>query len=243
MRFTTKLLGIFCSILIISSIILSAQEGKIRIIKKDAVLRLKPNEKSLIIKHLPLGSEFNIVEVIGKWIKINLPPDKDGIVIAGYIHRSFIEFLKGQTIKKPNKNIVIKPDKKFELPVKKVDDGYSQWKKDLARAKGRKSTGSILSILGGVIFVPCFVLTFAHQETIYEYGYWGLVQYEKKKARWPYIVGDALGLTSLIVGLTIYLPARGSVKKLEEEGREKGYFKVGFLPEYKGVGIKFIFSF
>lgn len=43
-----------------------AKEAKIRVIKEDAVVRLKPNKESLIIKKLPLGSELYVVETIGE---------------------------------------------------------------------------------------------------------------------------------------------------------------------------------
>lgn len=61
-------------------------------IKQGAVLKLKPNEESLTVKNLPLGSVFDVEETLGEWIKIKLPPDKDGIVIIGYIHSSFVTF-------------------------------------------------------------------------------------------------------------------------------------------------------
>jgi len=134
MRFKTGVSAIFCSILIFSSTILYAQEGKIRIIKKNAVLRLKPNEESLIIKHLPLGSEFNIVEIMGKWIKINLPPDKDGIVITGYIHKSFVEF--EEKLDKANKH---------ESPgnIRQVKETQLTYKQEVGRVKNKHAWAGI----------------------------------------------------------------------------------------------------
>lgn len=75
-----------------TTISMYSQEAKIRIIKEEAVLRLKPNSESLIIKELPLGSEFNVIETIRDWIKVKLPPDEDRIVVTGYIHSSFVTF-------------------------------------------------------------------------------------------------------------------------------------------------------
>ena len=215
---------------------------KIKVIKEGAVLRLKPNEEALIIKKLPIGGLLEALESIGEWIKIILLPDKDGIAITGYIHNSFIEFETKPVIIKPEK-IITTPEKKIELAVEETDKGYISWKNDLARAKGKSSTGLILTIAGGLVFVPCMVLTFVHRETKYEYGYWGLVQFKKKKVQTSYLIGDAIGLVALISGIAIHLPAHGEVKRLENEGRRSGYIKAGLLPKYKAIGIQIGISF
>lgn len=67
------------------------QEKEIRVIKENAELRLLPDNESLIIKNLPLGSIFTIEEISDEWIKIKLPPNQDGIIVTGYIHQRFIE--------------------------------------------------------------------------------------------------------------------------------------------------------
>jgi hypothetical protein len=72
---------------------------RVRIIDEEAVLRLAANDKSKIIRSLPLGAIFNIKELSDEWIKIKLPPDKDGIIITGYVRSSFVE-LESQTIRK-----------------------------------------------------------------------------------------------------------------------------------------------
>lgn len=86
---TIFFIGTLSIIIIALTTNLYAQEIKIRVIKQGAVLKLKPNEESLTIKKLPVGALLNSLESIGEWIKIKLPPDKDGIVITGYIHNSF----------------------------------------------------------------------------------------------------------------------------------------------------------
>jgi len=70
-----------------------SKELKIRVIVKDAALRLKPKSDSLVIKQLPLGAKLDFVEEMGEWIKIKLPPDKDSIVVVGYIHQSMVKKL------------------------------------------------------------------------------------------------------------------------------------------------------
>lgn len=83
---------LFSMILILSMVSMYSEENKVRVIKENAVLKLKPSDESLTIKRLPLGSELAVVETIGEWIKIKLPPDEDGIVVTGYIHSSFVTF-------------------------------------------------------------------------------------------------------------------------------------------------------
>lgn len=62
---------------------LYSQEAKIRVIKNNAVLRLSPNSESLVLKELPAGSLLNAEETVGEWVKVKLPPNKDGIVVTG----------------------------------------------------------------------------------------------------------------------------------------------------------------
>jgi hypothetical protein len=64
---------------------------QVRVIKANAVLRLKPKKDSVILKKLPLGALLNVGEEIGDWWKISLPPDEDDFVITGYLLQSFTE--------------------------------------------------------------------------------------------------------------------------------------------------------
>jgi hypothetical protein len=65
--------------------------SQVRVIKKGAVLRLKPKEDAVVIGNLPLGALLDVEEQLDDWLRISLPPDKDGFVVTGYLHRSFIE--------------------------------------------------------------------------------------------------------------------------------------------------------
>ncbi len=71
--------------------IIHTQDNMLRIIKQNAVLYLKPNAESPVIKKLPLGSVFEIAEISEGWIKINLPSNEDGFVVSGYVLRSAVE--------------------------------------------------------------------------------------------------------------------------------------------------------
>lgn len=65
--------------------------NQVRVVKKGAVLRLESNEESSIIRNLPLGALLDVEETINDWVKIKLPPNKDGITIVGYVHISFVK--------------------------------------------------------------------------------------------------------------------------------------------------------
>ncbi len=69
----------------------SAEYDQVRVIKQNAVLRIKPKNGTVIIKKLPLGALLEVEEEIGDWLKITLPPDEDGFVLTGYLHRSLSE--------------------------------------------------------------------------------------------------------------------------------------------------------
>lgn len=71
------------------------QQTKVRIINENVVLRLKPNRESIEIKSLQLGAVFELAGAAGEWIKLKLPPDKEGLIITGYIHKDEAENLSG----------------------------------------------------------------------------------------------------------------------------------------------------
>jgi hypothetical protein len=64
---------------------------QVRVIKNDAVLRLKPKGDAVVLRKLPLGALLDVDEQIDDWFQISLPPDKDGFVVTGYLHKSFTE--------------------------------------------------------------------------------------------------------------------------------------------------------
>jgi len=217
------------------------ENSDVVIVKEGAVLKLKPNENSLEIKKIPLGATLHTEDSISEWFKINLPPDKDGIVITGYIHESFIELEEN---KKINLEKTLKTSReKISAKSNFTDQNYSRWKERLSKAKSKSSTGLVLTVCGALVFAPCMILTFTNMQSEYEYKYWGLVQVENKKASTGYIIGDAIGLTALIAGLAIHLPARKEIKKLEKEGREIGYITIGLLPQYGSIGFQINLSF
>jgi hypothetical protein len=64
---------------------------QVRVIKNDAVLRLKPKSDAVVLAKLPMGALLEVKEEIDGWFQISLPPDKDGFIVTGYLHKSFTE--------------------------------------------------------------------------------------------------------------------------------------------------------
>ena len=69
----------------------SSEYDQVRVIKQNAVLRIKPKDGAVIITKLPLGALLEVDEELDDWLKISLPPDEDGFVLTGYLHRAFTE--------------------------------------------------------------------------------------------------------------------------------------------------------
>jgi len=70
---------------------LMLEDTSVRVIKKNAVIRIKPSIDGTIIKRLPLGALLEVKEDLEEWLKIMLPPDKNGLVVIGYIQKSSTE--------------------------------------------------------------------------------------------------------------------------------------------------------
>ena len=69
----------------------SEELDQVRVIKPNAVLRIKPKNGAVIIKKLPLGALLDVEEEIGDWLMITLPPDEDDFILSGYLRQSFTE--------------------------------------------------------------------------------------------------------------------------------------------------------
>ena len=119
MKILLRMICLSLVLFIISTVELYSQGAKVRIISEQAVLRLAPSNDSIEFKKLPLGSEFGVEETVGDWIKIMMPPDADGLVIAGYVHKSFVEFeIKQDKTEQQIKPLPEEPIRK-EVPINK----------------------------------------------------------------------------------------------------------------------------
>ena len=88
----------FAGLLLIAPLLLtSAGEAatvKIRVKASLANIRSGPAMVSAVIGQAPRGTVFESEAKEGEWFKVNLPPDKQGAVKAGYIHQSVVEIIE-----------------------------------------------------------------------------------------------------------------------------------------------------
>jgi hypothetical protein len=217
---------------------LFCQTNKVRVIKKDAELKLKPNNESLTIMNLPIGGEFDIEETIGEWVRVKLPPDKDGIILTGYINSSFLEF---RLASKPLPNI---PRVDRESLGSGQGDDYLRWQEKMNSAKSRKSLWSAVAISGAVILAVCGAITIAdvakEEEPVDE----ALRKlHGDPKVPTLVIIGDVFGVVAIIAGVVGQNAAYEYEMQLKGEGESKGYLRAGLLPKYRAMGIQFGISF
>ena len=217
---------------------LFCQTNKVTVTKKDAVLKLKPSNESLTIMELPLGSEFDIVETSGEWIKVRLPPDKDGIVLTGYINSSFLEF---RLVSKPLPNI---PRADRESLTSGQTNDYLRWQEKMNSVRSRKSLWSAVAASGGLIFAVSGVITIvdvAKEEEPIDEALRKL--HGDPKVPTLVIIGDVFGVVAIIAGLAGQHAASDYEIQLKSEGESKGYLRAGLLPKYRAMGIQFGISF
>jgi len=81
--------------------LIQAEELQIQVIVEKANVRLKPDFKSLVISTVSQGTVLKALQKTGKWYHINLPPDKRGFAVSGYIHSSCIEEIVVRPVDKP----------------------------------------------------------------------------------------------------------------------------------------------
>ena len=65
-----------------------------RVIQSGAILKAQPKEDSTTIMEIPVGAVINIEDIIGDWIKVKLPPDKNGFVIVGFLNEKYVTYEK-----------------------------------------------------------------------------------------------------------------------------------------------------
>lgn len=129
-------LGIFAFMI---SVFTFGTELKLRVIAKKANVRLSPTTKSEILSNVPLGATLNSNSKEGNWFKVELPPDKNGFVVSGYIHESTVK-----VVKKPNK--LMKSENKRSLSSTEKKQFDYQKKENFAPEKGNFIVSGTASI-------------------------------------------------------------------------------------------------
>ena len=75
-----------------------SEAEKVRVIASPATnpanIRTNPSVQSTIILTAPLGAVLDVVKKEGVWFLVQLPPNKDGFSVRGYIHQSTVEVIE-----------------------------------------------------------------------------------------------------------------------------------------------------
>jgi opacity protein-like surface antigen len=90
----------------------------LRVIAARAGIRAESDSESRIIQEVSSYTKLLAIGKTGEWYRVNLPPDKEGIILLGYIHENLVEEVV-EEIKEIPKIKEIKP-KVNSTPRKKI---------------------------------------------------------------------------------------------------------------------------
>lgn len=121
-RMTFVFIALFLLSLLLTVVIGEAAELKLRVKVPNANIRLKPATESMIILQAPVGAILKSVGTVGEWYKIDLPPDKDGVVVTGYIHQTMVEVME----EAPQAPEVVQPPQVREQPIQRTPPPVTQ---------------------------------------------------------------------------------------------------------------------
>lgn len=102
------LISFIIAFLLVFPTITHAQKQKIKVIVRDASIRMQPNIDSEIILTPLVGSTFEVEKKIGEWYEIKFSSET-GVLITGYIHELFVEVER--EIVRPRQKIIPEPVK------------------------------------------------------------------------------------------------------------------------------------
>lgn len=76
-------------------------QNRVQVIVERANVRLSPDLNSQVIEQVPLGAVLEYSQMEGEWYLVSLPPNAQGFVITGYIHRSVVNAVEGTPAPRP----------------------------------------------------------------------------------------------------------------------------------------------
>lgn len=97
---------IIAFILLLPAISHAQQKQRIKVIVRNASIRLQPNVDSEVILSPPIGSTFEVEKKIGEWYEIKFSSEL-GVLITGYIHSMFVDVIVAEL--EPEPEIVQEP--------------------------------------------------------------------------------------------------------------------------------------
>jgi hypothetical protein len=95
-------------ILILPTISQAQQKQRIKVVLRNASVRMQPNIDSEVILSPPVGSTFEVERKIGEWYEIKFSSEI-GVLITGYISNQFVEVMEAEPVPVPKKEPVRKP--------------------------------------------------------------------------------------------------------------------------------------
>lgn len=95
-------------ILILPTISQAEQKQRIKVVLRNASVRMQPNIDSEVILSPPIGSTFEVERKIGEWYEIKFSSEI-GVLITGYINSQFVEVMEAEPVPVQKKEPVRKP--------------------------------------------------------------------------------------------------------------------------------------
>jgi len=102
-------------ILVLPTINQAQQKQRIKVVVRNASVRLQPNIDSEVILSPPVGSTFEVENKIGEWYEIKFSSEI-GVLITGYINSQFVDVIEEAPVPVPKKEPVRKPAKPAVKP-------------------------------------------------------------------------------------------------------------------------------
>ena len=106
---------IIAFILLLPAISHAQQKQRIKVIVRNASIRLQPNVDSEVILSPPIGSTFEVEKRIGEWYEVKFTSEL-GVLITGYIHSMFVDVIAAEP--EPEPEIVQEPIRQQPPPKK-----------------------------------------------------------------------------------------------------------------------------
>jgi len=124
-RLYVRLLALSALVFLLSqSFELYGADLKIKVIVRSANIRLKPSLDSPVIGKGLSGQVFTVIKKIGEWYSINLPPDKEGIVLSGFVHQSVVQEMVEDTGRRAQQTEP-KPEPEKKAVIQEKEETYS----------------------------------------------------------------------------------------------------------------------
>lgn len=91
------LIGFILVFLLVCPFSVQAQTQKIRVVVKNASIRLSPSMDSEVLRKPNIGAVFDVVKKVDEWYEVKFTSTV-GVEITGYIHEMFVELMQTEVV-------------------------------------------------------------------------------------------------------------------------------------------------